>query len=668
MAFRQPTHRPQTSRQLSFHEPDPAEHLQLQPVSSAQRKRSLDESEEWVLFSPTAPSIAKTHTTSTERTPRTLQQSRLSDFGSLDTAAQSTSEHINDDDNVTQHGSEPDDEAELDSLDDGLHAFHESSDISSPRQRMVLDVSGTVLPTHDGLGTFGDSSAAIHQQLWQFERAHRRKQRRRTSSVQRTLDELDRFDELSQESERIRRIEQWRLEQSRALLDEIERETRRMRRMSRASAASRPRPESLAPQTKSETNFSSTGFNTPVAEMAQPAFRQPAPEQPVMQEEPQTEEETTSWWQRFAERVIRDLIGIDETILSIILGEDLPTECQQQPQPASLSPEEATPRQKDIAHAVSLEDRDADIPIEQTWQHRLLVRIARELGILVHQLSEHPGAFSTYLRTQEAPSYAGFPGTLTPIATMSSSGELNSSGFAPQQSATSPTGIFFQPTAQLHQVQSEASLWGIEEETPEELLAASRRANLTSAATLQAEREYWEQELDVKMVFDFLKNRFSSPSPDDLAGSASHATAAHPQAPASAATERRPSASTLHSARRAALIRQHHPLAAAARQNATASSARRRALPPTGPAAGPATASTTAAAAAAALRQRLLARTASSSCASQSKRSSSGAGAGAGAGGAGGGTAASSRNFWDLGGSGSLVGSASGQVGVWGEA
>lgn len=636
MAFRPPTHRPQTSRQLSFHEPDQSE-LQLAPIASSQRKRTLDESEEWVLFSPTsnvAPSTAKTHTTSTERTPRTQGLSQLSEFGSLDTAARSTSEAIeegDDDDNVTEHGSEPDDEAELDSLDDGLHAFHEPSEVSSPRQRMAMEVSGTVLPTHDGLGTFGDSSAAIHQQLWQFERVHKRKQRRRTSSVQRTLDELDRVDEVSRESERMRRIEKWRLEQSRALLEEIERETRRMRRMSKVSAASRSRADSLAPQTKSETNFSTTGVNTPISEIPQPVFPQSA-EQPSQEEVP-TEEETKSWWQRFTERVIRDLIGIDETILSIILGEELPAECQQ-PAPDSLSPADATPKQADITRAISLEDREADIPIEETWQHRLLARIARELGILVYQLSEHPGAFSTYLRTQETPSYAGLPGTSIPIATLSSSQEISASAPFTQHSTTSPTGILFQPTAQLHQ-QSEASLWGIEEEDePEDHLRRPRRRASLDPAAVDAEREYWEKELDVKMVFNFLKNRFSSrpPSPSDEIGAPSFAGGMHVPA------DRRPSAafttSTQQSARRAALIRQHHPLTS--RANAVPvlgeQSAKRRSY--SGPGAAV---------------RRLHARTASSSCASQSTKKSKRSGA-------------SSRNFWDIGGSGSLVGSASGQV------
>ena len=83
-----------------------------------------------MLFSPTAaPSaITKTHTTSTERTPRTAALSHLSDFGSLDTAARSDDQ---DDENITEHGSEPDDEAELDSLDDGLH--HTANELGGVR-------------------------------------------------------------------------------------------------------------------------------------------------------------------------------------------------------------------------------------------------------------------------------------------------------------------------------------------------------------------------------------------------------------------------------------------------------------------------------------------------------------------------------------------------------
>lgn len=606
MAFRHPQHRPHTARQLSFPESNPV------PVATAQRKRSLEESEEWVLFSPTAaPSaITKTHTASTERTPRTAALSRLSDFGSLDTAARS------DDENITEHGSEPDDEAELDSLDDGLHAFHEPSDVSSPRHR--LDHSEGVFPTHDGFGAFGDSSAAMHQQLWQFERSHRKKQRR-TSSVQRTLDALDALDGSSQESERMRRIEKWRLEQSRALLEEIERETRRMRRMSRANA-SRPRADSVAlqSQTQPETAVSTAGVNTPALGEA-PQLIEPIEQHP-------SEEETKSFWQNFTERVIRDLIGIDENLLSIILGEDLPAECQ------APSAFDSSPK-PDISHAMSLEDREADIPLEETWQHRLLARIARELGILVHQLSGHPGAFSTYLRAHETPSYAGLPGTSTPTAPMLNSAELGPSSSHAHQSTSSPSGALFQPTVH----HPDASLWGIEEEDERESpILHPSPSTAANAAAIQAEREYWEKELDIKMVFTFLKSRFSSrsPSPSPADGPAGLPPGA-----------RRLSAFTTASTR-AALIRQHHPL--------TSRTADRRREPrhahahyPSAPSAPPFTRR---------LGHTHHARTRSSSCASQSTRKSKRSAGG------------SSRNFWDIGGSGSLVGSASGAVGVWGEA
>jgi len=168
MAFAQ-QQRPLTARQPSFHAPEPAAAI---ATGSQQLKRRLEESEEWVLFSPTAPSTtARTHTTSTERTPRTAGLSRFSEFGSLDTAARSDQE----DDNGTFLGTEE----ELDSLDDGLHAFHEPSEHGVPAAR--LQESGdTVLPNHDGLGSFFPD-ATMQEHMWQFERLpHRRAARRRS--------------------------------------------------------------------------------------------------------------------------------------------------------------------------------------------------------------------------------------------------------------------------------------------------------------------------------------------------------------------------------------------------------------------------------------------------------------------------------------------------------
>ena len=188
-----------------------------------------------------------------------------------------------------------------------------------------------------------------------------------------------------------------------------------------------------------------------------------------------------------------------------------------------------------------------------SWQHRLLERVARELGILVHQLSEHPGAFSTYLKTQETPLYVGLSSSSLSLTHNPTERPASSN----HQSVTSPSGVLFAPTLQNNQ-QSEASLWGIEEEPePEEMLA--RQSASADAATIQQEREYWERELDVKMVFNFLKNRFSShPNSPEAAND----IVPYPGASA-LESPRHPSAytSSKQSALRAALIRQHHPLA-----------------------------------------------------------------------------------------------------------
>src|SRR3954454_16808804 len=109
MAFRQPTyHAPQrvyTNPEAS--QPQP----QITPPP-------LEESQEWILFSPVTHSVTDgTYTTSTGRT-RTAGRSRISDFGSLDTAAgyEEGSEH-------TEGAIEEDgdgEDGELDSLDSHL--------------------------------------------------------------------------------------------------------------------------------------------------------------------------------------------------------------------------------------------------------------------------------------------------------------------------------------------------------------------------------------------------------------------------------------------------------------------------------------------------------------------------------------------------------------------
>jgi hypothetical protein len=517
MAFRQ-HHRPQASRQISFKARSPSP--EVGPAASVQRKRPLVESEEWVLFSPVAPStIARTHTTSTDRTARTAGLSHLSDFGSLDTAARSQ-----DDDAITYHGTEEGEE--LDSLDDGLHAFHEPSDYGVAAGH--LQQSGeTVLPTHDGLGAF-QPDATMQEHLWQFERrALRRPHVRRRSSVQRRLDALESNEEVNQEQERRQRIENWRLEQSRALLEEIERESRRRRRMSIVSAA------------RSCTDGVPKGQQKSTSA---PSARSASDVQSVSSDE---SSENLSFWERLTRRVIRGLMGIDEDTLSVIFGESLAQE-------AASTKTEATAT---VSATSMLHTAEISSVSTESWEQRLLERAARELGILVSQLSEHPGAFSTYRRTQETPEYVGQTPTRKKLSIITDLHPATPT----QSSPTTPFAPTF-PAQQASNAYSEASLWGIEEEPEVDPLDSFRtppQPMVSSAEDSAREHEYWERELDVKMVFNFLLQRFSSrrPSIPSLRARSSSVPSRQRSGSSSAGA-----GNEALSARRAAVIRQHHPL------------------------------------------------------------------------------------------------------------
>lgn len=583
MAFIQ-QHRPQSSRQISYHAPDQT----VQVASSSQQlKRPLEQSEEWVLFSPIAPSTtARTQTTSTERTPRTAGLSRFSEFGSLDTAARSDQ----DDDAGTFLGTEE----ELDSLDDGLHAFHEPSEYGAPAAR--LQESGdTVLPTHDGLGEF-EPDATMQEHMWQFERPRRRHARRR-SSVQRHLSILDDVEDGNQEQERRQRIENWRLEQSKALLEEIEKETRRRRRMSTFSAS------------RSRVN--------PTPQENRSAAPKAAPSVDARSESSEESVENLSFWQRITRRVIRDLIGLDEDTLSVIFGESLPQE--------ATASESKTPIEFSADKALQEAGIDASTLSEESWQTKLLERVAQELGILVHQLSEHPGAFSTYQRTQSNLDYAGMAISNSNLTLAT---DLTSSRPTSGRTSASPASAHFAPTFPAQSAYSEASLWGIEEEPEHADPANSARtppATTTNIAEdLVCEREYWERELDVKMIFNFLVKRFTShrssiPSPPRKLSTT-------PSLSATGTDE------AVDSARRAAIIRQHHPLvnrttdralptssSSLARETKRKDTTYRTYFTPQN-----------------ALRHQKL--RSSSSCASQSTKKSKR-------------SATSSRNYWDIGGS-----------------
>jgi hypothetical protein len=308
-------------------------------------------------------------------------------------------------------------------------------------------------------------------------------------------------------------------------------------------------------------------------------------------------------------------MGIDEDTLSVIFGESLPQEAA-----AALAKEDAAAESSDAALHLSNVSSESTEP----WEYRLLERVAQELGILVHQLSEHPGAFSTYRRAMEVPEYAGSisPRRLSFVAdTLPTSLSESSSAarFAPSF-----------PVQQQSNIYSEAALWGIEEE-PEEVPLEAFRSQPTNAAStaeeLAREQEYWERELDVKMVFNFLVKRFSSRR--------SNMTSPRAKSTGAPTLPRRDSASAASteavSARRAAIIRQNHPLVGRNTDRVPTSSSHTRDIRRKEAFRQQVSHPTTSAAARQTLRS-------SSSCASQStKKSKRSSGSG--------------RHFWDMSGS-----------------
>ncbi|KAJ5103176.1 hypothetical protein N7532_003705 [Penicillium argentinense] len=575
MAFRVPTQAQR--RRTSYSTPQRPPPLDIPPFPTEQQE---EDTAQWILFSPTA----RTHTTSTDRT-RTAGASRLSDFDSLGTATRSIVGPELDaegedalDDQLDEDGTE------LDSLDDGLHAFRAPS----------------LLPTSPH--GFHASSQLAQDQLWQHEQYNPQRRQsysrhRRHSSVQRHLETVDES-EANVERERWQRIEQWRLDQSRALLQEIERETRR-RPGSRASASQFSIPRSV--------------------EDVSPARIVEAHSEIVSAPKDEEEMEVTdeSFWRRITRRVIRDLIGIDDELLSVIFGESLPEECQVSSRPGEeLNMETVLAREPGPEYAES--------PL---WQSHVLQRIARELGTLVHQLCEHPGAFTSYYQMTKSISseYAGM--SLGRLAESSNSQRLTEP--TAQTSDTAADSIpspQFMPTLRDPNREHEAQ-WGIEDDDPADPVSESAR--------IQQEQEYWERGLDVMMVFRYLRTRFSRRG----------------YMPTEKHTPNPPPRHTQDPSRRAAIIRQHHPLVA--RAHTRSQTQNRRASNYFG-VSGPVGVSSPL------LRPHL--RRPSSSCASQSAKLSAISSRRT--------LTGSSRNYWDIGGSvdsSSAIGVGAG-LGTWGEA
>ena len=594
MAFRHPSlhtpQRPYTAPDETQAQGQPQSQRGLQPHS--QQAQSVGDSQEWVLFSPTSTTASgRTYAISTGHT-RTAGRSRISDFGSLHTAARSQGydEGSENTDEALEEEEEEEEDAELDSLDSHLHEFRTEPSVYRE------ELSSSVLPTPDGLGSFRIdgmmTDEVVQDHLYAFERFNPRRVKRRRQS---NAGIEDAESEHAAGLERTRRIEAWRLEQSRLLVDEIRKETRR-RKLSMSSER-----QNIAEVKEQEDVATLSNVEASVVDGA-------------------PSEENEGFWSRITNRVIRELLGVDDDLLSIIFGESLPGD-------DDLS---STPRAQASIHAAHSHLVKNQQYGESSWEYRLLDRIARELGILVNQLSDHPGAFSTFLQTQTEPlPYAGLP------VIPETARDQPTASDSQEQTWKTPITAEFQPTLQNTSQPIPIPLTYTSLSEP--LLSPG---DATPRATQQLTREEWEADLDIKLVFRYLRNRFVSKfgSPSPLSPGlqtrgTSHLATSH----------------TAEAAARAARVRQYHPLVHPS-HNHVREKERNRAKTwrATVPGSGSAV-----------VREAVHIRRRSSSCASEGKLSGLRMGAR---------RSGSSRHYWDFGhssvGSGGIT--STGVMGSWG--
>lgn len=543
MAFHQPTR--QVARRTSHAvAPNSTDLEALAPRPPLTQSR--DESQTWVLFSPATDSgTSVSYLSSMQDEQPTPGRSRISDIGSLQTIAHSDnlySEPANSD--VLEEDDAIEDDAEFDSLDSHLPDFLHRGQQGGNTQ------STTIFPGHDGLGSFRLDTQGLatemQETIYQFERYNPRRVKKRRESLE--LGQLALESEEAQEADRRQRIEEWRLEQSRVLLQEIQKETRR-RRESTVSALTgglRRGSQALVEAEAEDAALSTAGDPTPDASMAGTEWHdQDASEMDLGAGE--TEE--AGYWTRITRSVIRDLMGIDDKLLCVLFGEALPEDMDLDTDDLSSTPRAAAP-------GGSVADS------ESSWQLQLLDRMAQELGDLVNQLSAHPhpGAFSTYTRMQQMPlPYAGLPVIpeaapapaqyasmqAVPTATEPSEAKRHapSRRSSNAEESAMPSMPKFQPTLQAvpHAQPMDIPRTKAADGPGE----ASGSEKLTGNFTQQE----WEQDLDIKLVFRYLRNRFTS----------SRAAAANPSGHSQAHPHNTSSAQDA-AARAAARVRQHHPL------------------------------------------------------------------------------------------------------------
>ncbi|KAF3006114.1 hypothetical protein E8E14_002221 [Neopestalotiopsis sp. 37M] len=469
MAFHQPTRQ---ATQRVYH-PTVEEDVRQVPRPAVS---AVDDSQTWVLFSPINDAATTTsYLTETHRSESTPGRSRLSDLGSVHTIARSDSNgrrrSLSTHEEDEEDEDDEEDDAELDSLDSHLPEFR-----STPHFSHSAPGLAPIVPAHDGLGSFrldhDGMGPDVQDRLYAFEKYNPRRVKRRRESLELAQVELD--VEQEQEVDKMGRIEAWRLEQSRCLLEEIQKETRRRRRSAASVRSTVERAESVIPDS------------------AHSRVQETADEDDAWHDQQASDlDESETFLGRITRKVIRDIMGIDDKLLSILFGESLPDE-------DDLS---STPKASTLMGEPQKDTNMTDSE-NASWQLQMLERIAKELGSFVYQLSEHPGAFSTYTRMQQMPiPYAGLP----PIAETT-----NDIAKAPLQEEDPRTSIpEFKPTIPIHSSPIDVPQT---KTAPPYANATSHGDQQGTAAAAAFTQDEWEQDLDVRLIFRYLRSRFLSRS------------------------------------------------------------------------------------------------------------------------------------------------------------
>ena len=520
----------------------------LEPSKIASRnpyieQQALDDSREWILFPTTLSSSATvTEQSSTARTARTATHSRLSDLESVNARTPSTADLAGRRPSFggTEESVDETDH-DLDSLDDGLHAFqaHEPSRLLSSH----FHLSSSILPRHDGLGGFaalreaaglrpGESVKSLGSRKRSFD-SHRQGDAHNVAAPMRAT--AHRIEEGPLKEERRQRIEQWRSDHSRTICREIEKETRRQ-----SAEVSRQSGSGVRHASRAKSG---------VWDQRRPSLTAHV----EIEGAETTGEEDRTLLERIFNRVVHDILGIDDQTLALIFGESLTSD--ETPVSDGLPVAKAARLEDQVGDYGVSEDPDASKP----WQ-KATKRFARELGFLMEHISHHPSEDTIYESGERAiteptssrthpprPSNARRPLSQSPPDQITAS---NSIAFTPTLQRTAPVDLDERAAAD---AATFASLWGIESSFDSPETAAAIRDS-------ELKRKYWEASPDLKTIFSrFVYTRLnSSPALEDENSGTKLAAPSYPHSspprnlPATA-----PSAASL---RRAALISQYHPL------------------------------------------------------------------------------------------------------------